>query len=125
MALTRRGPVTMLGALGAAAAAASAHWAEATAALGIAWAVLAAFALSMMLHGFGLRVLGVLLALLAIAGGVAAAVVQPWIIVAFGGVLVSAVLMVIVGPGWKRRRPGRVAQRDMWKDMDEGRDPTV
>lgn len=58
----------------------------------------------------------------------------PWwsVAVAVGGLLVSGcgLLVVLDGPGWaetadRYTRAGRPADTDLWRALDEGRDPTA
>ncbi len=125
MAVTGRGPATVLGAAGALGVGIAATTLEAPGPAGVAWAVLAAFALSLMLHGPGLRVVGVLVGLLSVLGGALAVTSAPWLVVGFVATLVAAVVMVVRGPTWRIRRGQASTHRSMWEDLDEGHDPTI
>lgn len=125
VALTSRVSTTILGLAGAGGAAIAGNFLDAAATRGVAWAGLAAIGLSLMLHGRGLRVLGVLLALLSVAGIVASIMEQPWIAVAFVALLVASALFVVVGPSWRTERAPRVQQRSLWEELDNGEDPTL
>ena len=125
MALTSRVSTTILGLAGAGGAAITGNFLDAAATSCVAWAGLAALALSLMLHGRGLRVVGVLLALLSVAGIVASIMEQPWVAVAFVALLVASALFVVVGPSWRTERAPRVQQRSLWEELDKGEDPTL
>lgn len=125
MALTSRALTTILGLAGAGGAAIAGNFLDAAATRGVAWAGLAALALSLMLHGRGLRVLGVLLALLSVTGIVVSVMEQPWVVVAFVALLVASALFVVVGPSWRTERAPRVQQRNLWEELDKGEDPTL
>ncbi|WP_296139013.1 hypothetical protein [uncultured Tessaracoccus sp.] len=123
--MTGRGPTTVFGAAGALGVGIAATTLEAPAPAGVAWAVLAAFALSLMLHGPGLRVLGVLVGLLSVLGGALAVASAPWLVVGFVATLLAAVMMVLRGTTWRVRRRQASMHRSMWEELDEGHDPTI
>ncbi len=125
MALTARASTTIIGLAGAGGAAIAGNILDVPATRGVAWAGLAAIGLSLMLHGQGLRVLGVLLALLSVTGIVVSVMEQPWVVVAFVALFVASVLFVTVGPTWRTQRPPRVQQRSLWEELDKGEDPTL
>lgn len=120
MALKRL-PTTLLGVIGSLVA----GFAGASELIsGVAWAALAGLALSLMLHGFGLRVLGALIALLGVGGAAVSFSSQLWMVLPFGLVLASGILMMIAGPGWLRNRAPKQPTDDWWQRMDAGDDPT-
>lgn len=124
MDLTRRLPTTLVGVIGALAAGILASTAPAPEVGGLAWAILAGLALSLMLHGVGLRVLGGVIAVLAALGGVLSVLTVWWLVVCFVPVLASGLLMLVFGPSWARGRQKKETVKDMWKQLDEGDDPT-
>lgn len=123
--MTRRLPVTVLIALGALAAGIAATAVDATGTAGVAWATLAAVALSLMLHGVGLRVMAVIVVALSVLGGIVSAGEFPWAIVAFVPCLVGAALLWRYGPTWIHERRESRVEDDPWKQMDAGEDPTA
>ncbi|NLE97789.1 MAG: hypothetical protein GX596_07345 [Propionibacterium sp.] len=123
--MTGRWPTTLLAALGGLAAGIGGTVAEAPAVAGLGWAVLAGTALSLMLHGVGLRVLGVVLVLLGVLGGVLSVLGTAWLATAFVPVLAGGVLMAMFGPGWAAGRKARPPSEDPWKLLDQGEDPTI
>lgn len=99
------------------------------AASSLGWASAAGVFLLFMVRGAGLRPLGILLALLGVAAGVAAGLTggAAWILLLPAVVLVCAsVLLVRGGPSWPRREGAgpRAAAMDDWKQFDAGMDPT-
>lgn len=125
LALTGRAPTTLLGLVGALGAGIGGTVAEAPEVSGVGWAALAGFGLSLMLHGVGLRVLGVALVLLAVLGSVVSLVTVWWMLFGFLLVAAAGVAMVAVGPSWASQRRKRPPSKDPWKLMDDGDDPTV
>lgn len=125
MALTGRWPVTLLGAVGALVAGIGGNAAEAAAVSGIGWAAMAGVALSLMLHRWGLRIVGGLVVGLAVLGAVLALLSQPWFAAAFLVVAVSGAVIALRGPSWASTRRRREPADDLWKRMDAGEDPTV
>lgn len=124
--MTGRWPVTLLavaGALGAGFAAQS----SGSGVQAFAWALAAGIGLSLMVRGVGLRVLGVALTALAVAGAGWAGRAGLWLVVAGFAVAAVAQLGVIVwGPGWASRPRGpRAGGDDLWAAMDRGDDPTL
>ena len=102
---------------------------DAPAVQALGWAAAAGVGLSAMLRGNGLRVMGVLGVLLAIAAGVSAASTGGWgwLALAFAVVLaVAAFATIRRGPLW---RAGNTKKRepvvDLWKQFDAGDDPTT
>lgn len=125
MAVTRRLPVTALVALGALGAGIAATVAEAPGTAGVAWATLAAVALSLMLHGLGLRVMAGVVVALSVLGTLVAVGELPWAIVGFVVCSLGAILWWRHGPSWGGdRRPAR-SEDDPWKQLDAGQDPTA
>lgn len=97
-------------------------------AMGTAVACASAVAASFMLHGIGLRLMGVVITALGI-GGTAAAVLDDtsarrWLVVLLVLVATAGCTMAVRAPEPRRRR-GRSEVRDPWKDMDAGLDPTL
>ena len=98
----------------------------------IALAIAAGFGLSLMLRGIGLRVVATAVALLGLLGcvlsGSVAADGQPWGWAALPGFLVvvsAGVVLFRFGPGWAGAPSDRpTAPKDLWKQIDEGIDPT-
>ncbi len=123
--MTGRWPVTLLAVVGALLAGVSAQAAGSTLA-SVGWAVAAGVGLSLMLRGFGLRVVGILLAVVSIGGIAWSAQASQWIPLAgFVLSLVASAGFVIWGPSWRHRQRTRTdAPADLWKTMDEGVDPT-
>ena len=96
----------------------------------LGWAAAAGTGLSLMLRGPGLRIMGVLGALLAIAVAASAAAAGGWAWLA----VVFAVVLAVAGVATARRGPlwrasvastKREPARDLWKQFDEGDDPTT
>ncbi|SDL68119.1 hypothetical protein [Tessaracoccus oleiagri] len=125
MALTRRWPATLAGATGALVAGIGGNAAESAAVSGVGWAAVAGVALSLMLHSWGLRVIGALVVLLAVLGAVLAFLSEPWFVLAFLVVALSGVVIALRGPGWASTRRRREPADDPWKRMDAGEDPTL
>ena len=123
--MTGRWAFTLLTAAGALVAGLAAQSAGAPLA-SLAWALLAGIGLSLMLRGFGLRIVGMLLVALAVGGVVWGVQSAQWVPVAGFAVAGDAALgFVAWGPGWRlRQRREREVQVDYWKAMDEGDDPT-
>ncbi|NHB86010.1 hypothetical protein G7085_19690 [Tessaracoccus sp. HDW20] len=123
--MTGRWPVTLLAVAGALIAGVAAQTAGSSLA-SLAWALAAGVGLSLMLRGFGLRIVGILLAGLAVAGIGWAAQSGQWTpLVGFVATLIASLGFVVWGPAWRHRRStGREAPADLWKAMDEGYDPT-
>lgn len=123
--MTGRWAVTLLTAAGVLVAGLAAQSAGAPLA-SLAWALLAGIGLSLMLRGFGLRIVGMLLVALAVGGVVWGVQSAQWVPVAgFAVAGVAALGFVAWGPGWRlRQRREREVQVDYWKAMDEGDDPT-
>lgn len=123
--MTGRWGVTLVTAAGALVAGIAAQSAGSPLA-SLAWAVLAGIGLSLMLRGFGLRIVGIILAAVGIGGAGWAVQAGQWIpLTGFVVVLFGAGGYLAWGPGWRHRpRPERVAHTDLWKAMDEGEDPT-
>lgn len=124
--MTGRLPTTLLAILGALLAAISAQvGASPLASMG--WAIAAGVGLTLMLRGVGLRIVGVLIAVLGVTGAGWAVQAGAW--VAGGGFvlcIVAAGGFIVWGPGWHARRsPRAAAPADLWKVMDEGGDPTA
>ena len=120
----------LLGIVGALGIAFTGLGADASAVQALGWAAAAGAGLSLMLRGPGLRIMGVLGVLLAIAAGASAAVAGgwAWLAVAFAVVLaVAAVATIRRGPLWRagvaatKKEPAR----DLWKQFDAGDDPTT
>ena len=125
MELTGRLPVTFVGAAGALAAGIVGGAVDAQGASGVAWAALAGLGLSLMLKLFGLRIIGALVALLAVLGGVLSVMGTWWLVLLFLPVAASGVVMAWRGPVWVVRRRERGAPtEDWWKRLDQGEDPT-
>jgi hypothetical protein len=122
--LTRRWPVTLLGAAGALTAGVAGNATGEPAISGAGWAALAGIALSLMLHGTGLRIVGILIAVLAVLGVVVVGW-GSWAGIALVPVLVAGALMAWAGPKWDRgERRQRQPAKDLWSRMDAGEDPT-
>lgn len=92
----------------------------------LALALLAGIALSLMLRGSAVRILGVLLTVLAVTAAGWSAQLGEW--VSFVGFVITAIAstgFVLWGPTWqKRHRSDRDRPVDFWQAMDEGDDPT-
>lgn len=125
MALTGRLPVTACGIVAALTTGIAGTALGAQATTGIAWAVLAGFGLSLMLHGRAMPVIGVITGVLAVLGGVVGAGEQPWLIAGFAVAFAAAAAMAWKGPSWAHRSPVRQHRGDMWSAFDEGEDPTL
>lgn len=123
--LTGRLPVTTLGLLASLCTGIAGNALGAPASTGVAWAVLAGFGLSMMVHGRALQVLGGLTGALAVLGGVVASGERPWLIAGFAAALVAAAGIIWRGPTWRRRSREGQQRVDMWRSLDEGQDPTL
>lgn len=123
--MTGRWAVTLLTALAALIAGISAQSGGSNLA-SLAWALLAGVALSLMLSGFGLRIVGILLTAVAVLAAGWAVQAGQWIALAgFCVAAVGALGYTWFGPGWRLRpRAERRSQADLWKAMDEGEDPT-
>lgn len=121
-----RWPVTLAAAFGALLAGGAAQVGGSPLA-SLGWALAAGVGLSLMLRGFGLRIVGVLLSVLAVVGAGWAIQEGQW--VASGGfvlVVVAALGILVWGPNWRQSHSGREAAReDPWKAMDRGLDPTA
>ncbi len=117
-----RWTVTLIGALGAVVAGFGGQ--SAPAAAGMAWAALAGIGLSVMLHGFGLRIVGPIIALMGVGGIVLGSGSIAWLAAPFALVLVAGVLMTVVGPRWVARKAPKKVSDDWWQRMDAGEDPT-
>ncbi len=119
----------LLGLVGALGIAFTGLGAGASAVQALGWAASAGVGLSLMLRGPGLRIMGVLGVLLAIAAGAGAVVAGgwAWLAVVFAAVLaVAAVATVASGPTWRAGAAAtkREPARDLWKQFDTGDDPT-
>lgn len=95
----------------------------------LGWAAAAGTFLLLMLSGAALRPMGILLALLGVAGGVAAAMAEGWGLVLLVPALVLAsggLATARWGPTWTIRQGSgpREAPMDHWKQFDAGHDPT-
>ena len=104
--------------------------AGASAVQALGWAAATGVGLSLMLRGPGLRIMGVLGVLLAIAAGAVAVVAGgwAWLAVLFSAVLaVAAVATVRSGPTWRASAAATKKEplRDLWKQFDAGDDPTT
>jgi len=126
-----RGITLLLGLAGAASAGFAGR--SVNAGLGaLALAIAAGLGLSLMLRGVGLRIVGVLVTVLATMGAglsVASAVggqSLAWVALAgFLAVLVASYSLLRHGPGWAALAADRPAHpKDLWKQIDEGLDPT-
>lgn len=125
MDLTGRLATTVIGTVAALAAAVAGTAVQVPFASGLGWAAVAAMALSLMLNGRGLTLLGGILALLGIAGVVLAFTTTWWFALFFLVVAATGVVMAWRGPSWVVNRPKRPPSEDPWKQMDAGEDPTV
>ncbi len=104
--------------------------ADASAVQALGWAAAAGVGLSVMLRGPGLRVMGVLGILLALAAAASSVVAGglAWLALAFSMALaVAAVITTRDGPSWKSKVGTRDKEpaRDLWKQFDSGDDPTT
>ncbi len=94
--------------------------------IGPALAVLAGLALSLMLYRTALRVLGVAVTALSVAGLGWAVSLGAWLVAAGFAVSAAGLLGVVVwGPRWVRRSPAAERRLDDWSAMDAGLDPTT
>ena len=120
-----RGLVTLVAAVGLAVAAIAAQAAESRVGT-LALALGAGLALSLMLRGTALRILGVLLTVLAVAAAGWSAQLGQW--VSLAGFMIAAVAFlgfILWGPRWIRRhRSDADRPVDLWQAMDQGDDPT-
>lgn len=123
--MTGRLPVTLLTTAAALLAGLTAQSAGSNLA-SLAWVLLAGVALSLMLRGFGLRIIGILLTVVAVAAAGWAVQAGQWMpLVGFCLAAVGTLGFAWFGPGWRlRQRAERRPQADLWKAMDAGEDPT-
>lgn len=125
MAVTDRLPLTLLTAAMSLGAGVAGMATEAPPLAAVAWGLLAAVGLSLMLRRFGLWIIGALIITLALLGAGMSLFMTPWVAVLFVGVGISGVLMVIHGPGRRAGAAKRTQQADLWQQMDAGEDPTA
>lgn len=86
----------------------------------------AALALSLLLTGLSRRVIGGVVALLGV-GTVVAAWGSPLLMLSAAMVTMIGLVIVLVSGAWGGRETGRAAasgQRELWRSMDDGVDPT-
>ncbi len=120
----------LLGVIGALGIAFTGLAADASAVQALGWAATAGVGLSAMLRGPGLRAMGALGVLLALAAGVSAGFAGGW---ALGSLLFCVILAVAAlttfrhGPAWRAKVRSREKEpaRDLWKQFDAGEDPTT
>lgn len=120
-----RWPVTLLAVVGALLAGIGGQVGGSSLA-SVGWAVAAGVGLSLMLRGFGLRVVGILLVVVSIGGLAWSVQAAQWVPLAgFTLSLLASVGFVVWGPTWRNQARDRTdAPADLWKAMDEGADPT-
>ncbi|MGV8846865.1 hypothetical protein [Tessaracoccus sp.] len=104
--------------------------ADASAVQALGWAAAAGVGLSAMLRGPGLRIMGVVGVLLAIAAAASAVLAGgwAWTAMAFAAIMaVSAVFTILRGPLWRANatKARREPVKDLWKQFDAGDDPTT
>ena len=122
--MTGRWPVTLFAVAGAMLAGIAAQVGSSPLA-SLAWALAAGVGLSLMLHGFGLRIVGVALTCLAVVGIGWAAQVGQWVaLVGFVLVTVAGLGFTVRGPNWRHQRVRRQSAPGLWQAMDPGGDPT-
>lgn len=123
--MTGRWPVTLLAIVGALTAGFAAQ-SSGSGVQAVAWALAAGIGLSLMVRGAGLRVLGAVLAVLALAGATWAGQAGLWLVLAGFAVAAAAeVGVILLGPRWAYRpRTQRPGGDDPWAAMDRGEDPT-
>ena len=122
--------MALLGVIGALGVAFTGMAVDASAVQALGWAAAAGGGLSAMLRGPGLRVMGALGILLAIAGGISAGLAGGWAWVALVFCLalgVAALATFRRGPHWRSeaRSQKKEPVRDLWKQFDAGDDPTT
>ena len=125
----RKAPALGLAAVGALVLGLAGGAAGSTGAGALGWAAAAGVFLMLMLRGRGIVVMGVLLALLAVGAGVAAALVGGWawvLLVPALFLLAGAVGAVRRGATWATAGGSgpRAGEQDAWKQFDLGEDPT-
>ena len=124
------GRTALLGIVGALGVGFTGMATDASAVQAFGWAAAAGVGLSAMLRGPGLRIMGVLGLLLAVAAAISAGLAGglAWLSLLFCCALAAAGAATLRdGPTWRARQRSREKEpaRDLWKQFDDGEDPTT